>query len=749
VGHNVRDVHTPWGYNVREGSGSVGSNCSRDTTSVGRTLLEVTTLVRCTVRGVFTSVVAAFLVLAAAAFPSRSVSLGALAAETQDLAQYVDPFIGTAPSPLADYGPEFDGGDTFPGAVYPAGMLAWSPDTVEHRIPGGYSYLDHTLKGFSLTHFSGRGCTVYQDVAILPGPSPATFAHANEVASPGYYAVTLDSGVSAELTVTPRTGLGRFTFPPGVQPTLTVDAAASVNGALASQVSVDTDGQVVTGKVESQVGCGSDHYTLYFAIGFNQPFAAVTNTGSTVALTFESQTVEVKPSISYVSVDNALENLAAEDPGWDLGAVHAAARAAWNQMLSRIEVSGGSDADLRTFYTALYHTFLEPNVFGDANGEYIGFDDQVHQAPPGHAQYANIAGWDQYRALIQLRSILAPDQASDIVQSLVNDAQQGGGGMPRWEQANRNSAGMVGDSPAVLVANAYAFGARDFDASAALAALDYGASNPSAQSGGHAVREYLDPWLQHGYVPEQPSITLEYASDDFALAQFAQALGRTDLYERYASRAANWRNTFNPASGYAEPRSVGGSFVAPDHGFVEGNAAQYTWMVPFDIAGVAAALGGTDAASARLDAFFTEVNGGPDRPYMWIGNEPNLTTPWAYDALGAPARTQTVVRRIQRDAFAATPGGLPGNDDGGTLSAWYVFAAIGIYPAVPGVGGFATGAPLFASANVHLGNGSVLHITTDAVDAPVSPYLDGAPLSRPWLDWSRVASGGSLEFRAD
>ena len=217
-------------------------------------------------------------------------------------------------------------------------------------------------------------------------------------------------------------------------------------------------------------------------------------------------------------------------------------------------------------------------------------------------------------------------------------------------------------------------------------------------------------------------------------------MGRDDLHERYIRRAANWRNIFNAATGSLEPR---------DRGFVEGNAAQYLWMVPFDVAGVAAALGGSDAGIARLDSFFTEVNAGPERPHAWIGNEPSLWAPWAYDFLGAPEKTQAVVQAIQREAFSDAPGGLPGNDDGGTLSAWYVFSALGLFPAVPGVGGFATGAPLFDSADVHLGDGQTLSITLDSADGTLRPYLNGAPLDGSWLDWSSLASGAALEFRAD
>jgi predicted alpha-1,2-mannosidase len=699
-----------------------------------------------------------------------------------DYAALVNPFVGTAPAPSAAYGLEFDSGDVYPGAVYPSGMLAWSPDTVEHRLPGGYDYLDHTLKGFSLTHFSGRGCTVYQDVPIMPilgdlTVSPraqpevarATFAHNNESASPGAYGVRLDNGIDVQLAATPRSGLGVVTFPETASAgTLVIDAGGSVNDALDSQVAIDPDRRLITGSVVSPVGCGDDRYTVYFAIAFDQPFlrfgtwsesqlqpsvasARAPHAGAYVTFDMSGGTaVGLKPAISFVSVDNALGNLQAEDPGWDLDGARSAARAAWNGVLGRVAVQDAADADPGVFYTALYHAFLEPNLFSDANGEYVGFDNQVHQVAEGHAQYANIAGWDQYRALIQLRALLDPAQTSDILQSLVNDALQGGGGMPRWEQANRNSAGMVGDSPPVLVASGYAFGARDFDTASALAALDLGASDASATSGGHPVREFLDPWARLGYVPDQPSISLEYATDDFALAQLAGALGREDLFDRYSARAANWSNTFNPATGYVESRNASGAFARADHGqmccgFVEGNAAQYTWMVPFDYPGLVSRLGGDAAAVSRLDDFFSRVNAGPNQPYAWIGNEPTLGAAWAYDFAGAPDRTQQVVRRIRQSLFDGTPGGLPGNDDGGTLSAWYVFSALGVFPAVPGVGGFAVGSPLFASADVHLADGGVLHFTSDGADDQ-SLTVNGQALGGAWLDWSQVSRGATLEF---
>jgi predicted alpha-1,2-mannosidase len=351
--------------------------------------------------------------------------------------------------------------------------------------------------------------------------------------------------------------------------------------------------------------------------------------------------------------------------------------------------------------------------------------------------------------------MLATDQTSDIIQSLVNDALQGGGGMPRWEQANRNSAGMVGDSPGVYVANAYAFGARSFDTAAALHALDNGASVPGTVSGGHPVREWMEQWIGIGYVPGQPSITLEYATDDFGISQLAGALGDVAKHDLYLQRAANWVNTFNPATRYVESRDSTGGFPNADHshaccGFVEGNAAQYTWMVAFDFPGLIARLGGKEAAITRLDEFFGELNAGQNRPHSWMGNEPGLNTPWAYNFAAAPAKTQSVVRRIETELFDATPGGLPGNDDGGTTSAWYVLSALGLYPAVPGVGGLAIGSPLFEDAVVRLAGGQTLHIVGQGA-GPDAPYvqnllLDGAPYSSQWIDWDRLSSGATLEF---
>lgn len=712
---------------------------------------------------------------------------GHAGAATADLAHYVDPFIGTGIGG-PDYGIGNEGGHVFPGAGYPHGMVQWSPDTT--ALAGGYRYQQAVIHGFSLTHFSGRGCASYQDIPFMPVAGPITaspagsarywsgFDHGHEAASPGYYRVLLHNGVQVELTATARTGIGRFTFPAGGAQALLIDAGGSATGNDDQGTGIAIAGPaLIMGSAASGHFCGSaNQYRVFFAATFNRPFSgygtwngaalapgsrssAGSHAGAYVSFDADrSATMLAKVGVSFVSVDNALANLAAEDPGWAFASVQARARAAWNARLDAIGVQGGSTAERTIFYTALYHTLFHPNVFSDANGQYLGFDGKVHVAR-GYVQYENFPGWDMYRSLIGLRALLEPRETGDMLQSLVEDAAQGGGGLPRWEVANDNSGGMVGDSQDIVIATSYALGVRGFDARAALRAMLRGASDPSARSGRYPPREGLAEYLARGYVPDtlrgSASITLEYAADDFAIAQFADALGERALAAAYLARSRGWRALFNSATGYIEPRGADGAFPArfspvSRDGYVEGDAAQYRWLVPFNLPGLFRLLGGDGAAVRQLDAHFVQLNAGTASPYAFMGNEPELAVPWEYDYAGAPWRTQAVVRRIERALFHATPGGLPGNDDGGALSSWYVFAALGLYPEVPGVGGFALGSPLFPHAVVHLGNGRSLVI--DGVGAGQdAPYvhglsLDGAPLTSPWLEYARLAVGGHLTF---
>ncbi len=706
------------------------------------------------------------------------------------VADYINPFIGTS-------GSGWLAGDTFPGADRPFGMLQWSPDTPSN-IPGGYRYADSTIKGFSLDHFSGRGCTYLGDIPFMPVPgdvteSPvadpaafrSTFSHANEAASPGYYGVTLDSGTTVELTTTLRTGIGRFTFNTGSDTnSIIINIGGSVNGVPDGAIAID--GNEVTGWAETTIGCPSSGqhsaYIVYFAAEVDQPAATwgtwtgtTLRPGSTSAsggqsgayLTFDTSAnpvVTVKTAISFVSISNAQQNLQAENPGWDFDAVAQAARADWENHLSVIQVDGSSEADKQVFYTALYHTMFHPNIFDDVNGQYLGFDGAVHTVAAGHHQYENIPGWDQYRSESQLLAFLEPDVASDIVQSYLNDAAQGGGGLPRWEQANHNSDGMVGDGPPIYIANAYAFGATDFDTSAALTAMLNNAGVPGTVSDGQTVRTNLSEYLANGYIGQDhngasASYTLEYASSDFAVSQFAFALGDNADAQTFLTHALNWKNLFDPDTGYITPRSSDGTFIAIDPssntGFTEGSQAQYNWLVPFDQRGLFDAMGGNDATVSRLDTFFTLLNDTPNSIYAFMGNEPCEETPWTYDFASAPWKTQEVVRRIQTQLFTTLPNGIPGNDDAGALSSWYVWSALGLYPDIPGTGGFVIGSPLFSSITVNLEGGQTLQINApNAGDG--NPYvqnmqINGVANTRLWLPVDGILNNSSttLTFNLD
>jgi len=696
------------------------------------------------------------------------------------LTRYVNPFIGTATGG-SHFGFSGNSGDTFPGATYPMGMVQWSPDT-SSNLPGGYYYPDTMIKGFSLTHFSGRGCLAYQDIPFMPYVGTVTaspyatpanfysqFSHNNEQAHPGYYSVELDtSHVKAELTVSPHTGYGQFTYPASSNATMLINAGGSINGTTHSTVQIDSNKNEVSGSATSSVGCGNNKYTVYFAAYFDRKFGnfgtwseknlAPLSTHSTsphtgAFVTFDTarqQRVHVRVGISYVSVANAEMN-SNENNNLDFTMQRIAADTVWNARLRSIEVNGGTDNEKSVFYTALYHTFLHPNIFNDINGQYIGFDGHVHTVVEGHAQYENIAAWDQYRSLIQLRALLAPAEVSDIAQSLVNDAEQGDGHLPRWEQTNVDSHGMTGDGGSILIAQAYAFGATHFDTRAALVAMNNGQAK---------IREGLNDYLSLGYVASSTTgnsaaITEEYSIDDFGIAMFAQSLGNAALARTYRQRSGNWQHVFDTASGFVQPRTSSGMWstqVVPtsEKGFTEGDAAQYSWLVPFNLRTLFTKMGGNAVVVKRLSDFFTQLNAGPSSMYAFMGNEPSFEVPWEYDFAGAPSYTQLVVRTIQMQLFRNTPDGLPGNDDGGAMSSWYVFSALGLYPEVPAVGGFVVGSPLFSDIKVHLGNGYTLSITASTA-SDATPYVqhllvNNSSSTSLWLPLDTFKQNATLTF---
>ncbi|MFF5188419.1 GH92 family glycosyl hydrolase [Streptomyces sp. NPDC000345] len=768
---------------------------------------------------------AALAVTGATPAPAASAAPPAL---VEDPTAHVDPLIGTR-----------NGGNVFPGAVTPFGMFSFSPentrgDATRTAAPGGYQYDATRIRGFSLTHMSGTGCAGGSgDIPFFPYPgevttSPASdtkdavyasgFSHADETAEPGHYKVGLASGVTADLTATTRTGSARFTYPDGRPASLLIRTANSEVGSTDSTVTIDPATRTVSGSVTSGNFCGHldpegrrAYYTLHFTARFDRAFKATgtwqdgtLNPGSTSAsggtggfstggrpvagkgaggyVEFEPGPgpVNVKVGISYVSRAGAAANLAAENPSYrSFGSVRDAARKAWRDRLSAIRVGGGTDDERTTFYTALYHALLHPNVISDADRRYRGADGEVHRVAHGHqAQYGTFSGWDVYRDQVQLLTLLDPRTGSDIAQSLYELARQNGGLWDRWLHGASGTHVMNGDPSPAALAGIRAFGGTDFDLRGALDSLIRAATVPTEKdlsAAGKPVlsvgqRPSLDTYMKLHYMPSVSNAwggaaeTLEMSGADFALSQLAAAAGESRTAAYFARRSQWWQNNFDvaadPAGGYIANRKADGSWVtgftpATGNGFVEGTAAQYTWMVQHNPGGLFAAMGGREQALARLDAFFHDADGdwaftGSGGDKSELDNEPSINVPYLYDYAGAPYRTQETVRAAMSRLWSTQPGGIPGNDDLGAMSAWYVFSALGMYPQVPSRAELVLASPLFPRIEIDRPHGGDISVRARGAGAG-TPYIrslkvDGRASDRPWLPASFVRDGGRLDY---
>ncbi|GHH82332.1 alpha-1,2-mannosidase [Streptomyces sulfonofaciens] len=480
-------------------------------------------------------------------------------------------------------------------------------------------------------------------------------------------------------------------------------------------------------------------------------------------LTFDTtadRAVTAAVGISYTSDDNAAANLSGEIKGWNLDTVRQANHDAWNKLLGRVAIGGGTHDQQVQFYTALYHALLHPNVFSDVNGQYMGMDNQVHRLAKGQrAQYANYSGWDTYRSQTQLMAMVEPKVTSDVVTSMLNGYDQTGL-LPKWASNNGESYVMVGDPAAGIIADAYAFGARDFDTRHALDALKHEATVPNQDRPGESVRD------EKGYLPVDEtdygccnfygpvSTQLEYDSADYALAAFAKSLGDDAAYRKFATRAQDWMNVFNPGTGYLQGRTKDGQFAGAftpgtSNGFVEGTSAQYTPMVPFNVQQLVTARGGKDAYASYLDGLLHDV-AHPSGTSADLSNEPSVEIPWEYSYLAQPWKTQAAVRQTQQKLYFNAPVGSFGNDDLGAMSSWYVWSMLGAYPETPGTDTLVLGSPAFPIAKVAFGDGRELTINAPqaAQDAPYVQSLDVAhkAWNDSWLTFGQFREAGSLDF---
>lgn len=722
--------------------------------------------------------------------------MGPTGGSMADLTGWVDPFIGT------------NGANTFPGATMPFGMTQPSPDTQ----PGDYGYGGSSINGFSTVQLSGVGVPALGDVSLMPVTGTVTstdpnqyasgFSHTQETATPGYYAVDLQRyGVHAELTATDRTAWERYTFPTRSSGTILVNLAHAQQPTTSAQVTV-VDPHTVEGY--QTTAAGNRPATVYFTAHFDQPIAASgTWNGAGISWGTPSTTgpdvgaaVQFPPSqhpvvtsigVSYVSLADAQMNLAAAGPSQSFNAVRNQAHAAWNNMLHRVQVTGGSDDQRTTFYTALYHSLVEPNLFSDVNGNYVGMDGHIHQAV-GRSEYTNLSIWDIYRTEGELLGIVAPAQARDIALSMVSDTKELGW-VPLWVEANTEIYAMSGDPAIPMFADALATGEiTPAELQTIYPILEADATeapppgNPEVGRVGYQDRPF---YRQHGWAPYNPnvyqqsaaaSVTLEWALDDCGLSHVAASLGHPADAATLASSAHSYRNEFDPSTGFFRPRLADGSWMTPfdptqwtapwfgGQGYDEGSAWEYLWQVPQDAPDFAGLLGGTSAALSKADQFFKfdQVQANPAAvTSLWADswphpgnhydpwNEEDLQAPYTYSALGVSWKTALLVR-AQLSLYNSTPSGLP-PDDLGAMSSWYVLSALGLYPYAAGSGVYALTTPLFDQAVVHAPNGAAAHpIIIDAPGASTDTYvhaltLNGDVHNAAWISYGQLA-GAHLTY---
>ena len=721
----------------------------------------------------------------------------------------VDPFIGTGGE-----------GHTYPGASAPFGMVQLSPDTnTGCRIrecygwAAGYRYTDPTIEGFSHTHFSGAGHSDLGDVLVAPAVGPddqvkldpgdpakpgsgyrSRFSHERERAAPGYYAVDLlDSGVKAELTAGTRVGVHRYAFPADKAAHLIIDLRTSMYNypgkILWSTVRLRPDG-LLTGMRETRGWAPARK--LWFAMRFSAPvtghafvnretdipykgfqgpargdtaIAELAGRSLVARIDFGTLTrpLEVKVALSGVDEAGAIANLASE-PG-DFDAIRTKTRADWQAALGALDISA-APATRRMLYTALYHTLLGPTVFGDVDGRYRGPDDAVHLAK-GFTFHSTFSLWDTFRAEHPLLTLIQPERRNaDFVNSLIASQQASPFGiLPVWQFHGRETWTMIGYHAVPVIADAYVKGIRGFDANAALAAMV--ASADYAPYGG------LGDYIKLGYVPidrepEAASKTVEYAYDDWTIAEMARALGKADIAAVFGKRALNWKNSFDPESGFLRARKADGSFREPfdptaiNYGsdYTEGNAWQYSWFMPQDQGGLIRTLGGDDAAIRKLDAMFDHDNSKVDYTHaediagligQYIhGNEPSHHVAYLYSYAGAPWRTQERLAQIVASQYKPVPDGLSGNDDLGQMSAWLVFTAMGFYPVAPASGEYVIGRPFADRITLTLPNGKRFAIIGEGLSEK-NRYvgrvtLNGKTLQRGVITHVQVMAGGELRF---
>jgi predicted alpha-1,2-mannosidase len=687
-------------------------------------------------------------------------------AREADPARWVNPFIGTGGH-----------GHTFPGAVLPFGMVQLSPDT---RLSGwdgcsGYHDSDRLIYGFSHTHLSGTGVADLCDILLMPVSNggqylnnteyASPFRKETETAEPGYYRLFLDKpGVLAEMTATPRVGLHRYTFAKGKSAGLLIDLEHR-DPVLDSWIRIVSPTEIHGYRRSSS---WAKDQQIYFALRLSQPLLSASpdspqalrgkKVRTTLHFAPSTSPLLVKVGLSSVGVDGAVKNLEAEAPGWDFDAKRHEARSAWNRELGRIEVSGGNSEQLTSFYSALYHCFIHPSLWSDADGRYRGHDGQIHKTD-GFEVYTVFSLWDTFRTLHPLLNLIMPRRSQDFIRTFLDIYQQGGL-LPVWELHGNETFCMIGYHSVPVILDAWVKGIRGFDPKRALEAMRHSANQNHFGLDAYRANGHIAADMDH----EGVSKTLEYAYDDACIAEFARLLGEEETAREFWQRAQYYQNTFDPRTGFMRPRQNGG-WKTPfepgevDFNFTEANSWQYSFFVPQDITGLMKLHGGADKLEQKLDELFQTAQSLSGRQQSDItgligqyahGNEPSHHMAYLYNFLGSPHKTQARVRQIMDSLYHPRPDGLCGNEDCGQMSAWLVMSALGLYPVTPGRPEYVLSAPWFERAVIHLENGRSFTIEAPQV-GPNTFYiqqasLNGQPHSKSFISHDSVAGGGDLIF---
>ncbi len=733
----------------------------------------------------------------------------------KNLLKYVKPIIGTQRM-----------GHVYPGATAPFGMVQLSPDTdtIPYSVNGkynpdvykycaGYQYDDKTIVGFSHTHFSGTGHSDLGDFLIMPttgklqlnpgiASNPSTgfrsaFSHDNETAQAGYYKVKLDDhNITAELTATNRVGFHQYTFPKSDEAHIILDLMSGIYNYpeknVWTYVRVVSD-TLITGY--RQTNGWAKNRVQYFALTFSKPFISYGSknfeekqvyrgfwgkfnqnknfpeiSGKQIRLHFDFKTddqekIKVKLALSPVSMRGAVQNLITEAPYWDFETIKKQTQDLWESELQKVEIEGNTELK-ENFYTAMYHSFLAPTTYMDLDGKYKGLDQEIHQAE-GFTNYTTFSLWDTYRALHPLFNLLQPKRNNDMVHSMLQHYNQSAQKMlPIWSHYANDNWCMSGYHSVSVIADAVLKNVYTGDPLKALEAC----VNTANKRNYEGIGDYIDK----GYIPAEKSgisvsNTLEYAYDDWAIAQLAKKLNKQTLYEQFLKRSGNWKNNFDKSIGFMRPKLADGTFkkefdILSTHGqgFIEGNSWNYSFFVPQDPSALIAAMGGEKKFIKKLDqlfamdlpdSFFADTEDitrdGIIGGYVH-GNEPAHHVAYLYNWTKQPWKTQEQVRKILKMQYKPTPDGLGGNDDCGQMSAWYIFSSLGFYPVAPGSNQYAIGSPSVEKAKLHLENGKTfeieVHNQSDKNIYVKKMLLNGKPLQDFFISHDTIVNGGKLSI---